>query len=101
MTMSKALKKLEQAYPEMKHTEHQDDVYFVVAPDQTEEVLIKITEIWEEECGLQINQTKPTNWAEDGNLRNHLPDSLKPSWTPTMKILGNRTQIALREGGRP
>ena len=38
-------------------------------------------------------------WAEDGNLRNHLPDSLKPSWTATMNILGNRTQIALREGG--
>ena len=40
--------KLEQGCPEMKHTEHQDDVYLVVAPDQTEEVLEHITEIWEE-----------------------------------------------------
>ena len=47
----------------MKHTDHQDDVYFVVAPDRTEEVLNKITDIWEEECGLQVNQTKTQTWA--------------------------------------
>ena len=85
----------------MKHSEYQDDVYFVVAPDKTEEVLKKTSDIWEEECGLQTNQSKTKIWAEDGNLRNDLPENLKPSWTPTMKIMGNRTQIALREGGRP
>ena len=48
MTMEKALKRLEGEYPEMKHTEHQDDVYFVVAPDKTKEVLKQISETWEE-----------------------------------------------------
>ena len=47
MTMEKALKRLESEYPEMKHTGHQDDVYFVVAPDKTEEVLNTIWDIWE------------------------------------------------------
>ena len=83
----------------MKHTEHQDDVYFVVAPEKTEEVLNSITVIWEEECGLQINQSKTKIWAEDANLKNNLPEGLSTIWSPTMNILGNRTQIALREGG--
>ena len=32
-------------------------------------------------------------------LKNNLPEGLNTSWSPTMKTLGNRTQIALREGG--
>ena len=32
-------------------------------------------------------------------MRNHLPENLKPCWTTAMKILGTRTQVALREGG--
>ena len=55
MTMEKALKRLEGEFPEMKHTEYQDDVYFVVALEKTEEVLNRVTTIWEEECGLKIN----------------------------------------------
>ena len=35
MTMEKALKILDGEYPDMKHTECQDDVYFVVAPEET------------------------------------------------------------------
>ena len=99
MTMEKALNILEGEYPDMKHTEYQDDVYFVVAPEKTEEVLNRITVIWEEECGLQINQSKSKIWAEDAGLKNDLPEGLNTSWTPTMEILGNRTHIALREGG--
>ena len=83
----------------MKHTEYQDDVYFVVAPGKTEEVLNKISVIWEEECGLHIVQSKTEIWAEDADLKNDLHEGLNTSWTPTMKILGNRTHIALREGG--
>ena len=83
----------------MKHTEYQDDVYFVVAPEKTEEVLTRVTTIWEEECGLKINHSKTKIWAEDANLQTNLPEGLRPSWSPTMKTLGNRTHIALREGG--
>ena len=63
MTMEKALKRLEGEFPDMKHTEYQDDVYFVVAPEKTEEVLNRITITWEEECGLQVNQSKTKIWA--------------------------------------
>ena len=99
MTMEKALTILEGEYPDMKHTEYQDDVYFVVAPEKREEVLKIITVTWEEKCGLQTNQSKTKIWAYNTNLQNNLPEGLKPHWSPTMKILGNRTQIALREGG--
>ena len=46
-----------------------------------------------------INQTKPTIWASDVDVRNNLPENLKPCSIATVKILGTRTQIALREGG--
>ena len=63
MTMEKALRILEGEYPEMKHTGYLDDVYVVVAPDKTEEVLKNISDIWEDNCGLQTNQYKTNIWA--------------------------------------
>ena len=58
-----------------------------------------MTEIWDQECGLQANPTNTHIWAQDANLNINLPDDLQSIWTPTMNILGTRTQIAFIYGG--
>ena len=90
---------LEEQYPDVKHTEHQDDVYLIVDPGTVEEVLEKITEIWEQSCGLQVNPTSTEIWAPYANLRNKRSEEMQTIWIPTMKVLGTRTQVSLREEG--
>ena len=45
--MQKALKRLEEQFPAMKHTEYQDDdIYFIDGPPEVDDLFGKITERW-------------------------------------------------------
>lgn len=78
----------------------QDDVYWLVKPEDLDRALEAITTHWAE-MGITVNQKKLAIWSASSGLAGRVPVFWKDKVVPSLKVLGQRMQVTLDPEGLP